>query len=372
MPASRIKIGEAMGERGISSIIVVAIIIVVAAVAALGGYFIGTRGGGGGPQGLSKYSGSQAWNIPSTYRENIPGSVEVVGYSVSGVSVQDLLDWYKGQMAGWTLEDEVTNTSIGEVTIGALSYIKGNDSVGIIAMSGVGLKGTCYILATGSWSDIISTVDLLVPRGAPPSVMLTVSAQAQGSNVVLTISHNGGDDLDISDLAVKGSDSTGAMVTATISPLSGTLSVGESMTATYSYGASSSGNVITVYVINNPSKQKLFSSSAITVQPSTTVSKPSVMLTVGALAQGYNVLLIISHNGGDDLNISDLKVEGSDTNGVMQTATLDPREGTLSVDGTMTAYYDFGADPSDEVINVYIIHLPSNQKLFASSNIIVQ
>ena len=359
-----------MEERGVSSIIVVIAVVIAIVAAALGGYYLGIHRGVG-PGSLSKYSGSQGWNIPSTYRENMAASVEVAGYSISGVSVQNLLDWYKGQMTGWTLEDEVTNTSIGGITIGALSYIKGNDSAGIIAMSGVGLPGTCYILATGSWSAINSTVNLLVPRGAPPSVMLTVSTQAQGSNVVLAISHNGGDDLNISDLTVMGSDSTGAMVSATITS-TGTLSVGGTATAIYTYGTNPSGKVITVYVIHNPSKQKLFSSSSILVQPSTTASPPSVMLTVEALAQGSNVILIISHNGGDDLNISDLRVQGSDKNGLMQTATSDPSTGTLSVGGTMTAYYNYGADPNDEVITVYVIHVPSNQKLFASSSILVQ
>jgi flagellin-like protein len=104
-------------------------------------------------------------------------------------------------------------------------------------------------------------------RGAPPSVMLTVTAKATDNNVTLSISHNGGDDLNISDLKIQGENKDGVMVTITnLNPSTGTLSVGGTMTATYNYGVPASGQVIQVFVIHNPSKQKLFSSSSITVQ----------------------------------------------------------------------------------------------------------
>ena len=54
-------------------------------------------------------------------------------------------------MTGWTLESEPV-MSMGGVEIGGLIYMKGDDGAGIIAMSGMGLPGTCYILATGPWS----------------------------------------------------------------------------------------------------------------------------------------------------------------------------------------------------------------------------
>jgi hypothetical protein len=101
--------------------------------------------------------------------------------------------------------------------------------------------------------------------GVPPSASISISAHASSSNVVLTISYMG-DDVNILDLQVQGRDSTGTMQIATLSPSSGTLSAGGTLTATYAYGASPSGNVIAVYIIHTPSKQKMFSSSAIVVQ----------------------------------------------------------------------------------------------------------
>jgi hypothetical protein len=99
---------------------------------------------------------------------------------------------------------------------------------------------------------------------------------------------------------------------------------------------------------------------------------PSSMISVSAHASGNNVVLTISYEGGDDQNISDLQVQASDTNGTMQTATLSPSSGTLSVGGTLTATYTYGVSPSGKAITVYIIHTPSKQKLFSSASVIVQ
>jgi hypothetical protein len=237
-------------QKRVTTNLIVVVVIVVVAVAAIA-FVLLLRGGGGGPGGLPVYPGSQQYSIPSGY--SMPLGVEGAAYTVSGASAQEILDWYKGQMTGWTLQQEESGM--------ALIYSKGNDAAGIVVVSGGELTGTFYILAAGP----LSAFDL-GGRGAPPSVMLTVSAQSQGSNLVLTISHNGGDDLNISDLTVQGSDINGVMRTAAVSPSSGTFYVGGTITATYTYDADASGKVITVYVIHNPSKQKLFSSSAITVQ----------------------------------------------------------------------------------------------------------
>jgi flagellin-like protein len=132
--------------------------------------------------------------------------------------------------------------------------------------------GTILLIAiTVALAAIVATlVSGLGGRGAPPSVMLTVTAQDDGSNgVILTISHNGGDDLTLKDLTVEGSNNLDIMTpVSSLTNVSGsgtTLTVGGTATGTYDYGGDSSGQVITVYVIHNPSKQKLFSSSAIPV-----------------------------------------------------------------------------------------------------------
>jgi flagellin-like protein len=136
--------------------------------------------------------------------------------------------------------------------------------------------GTILLIAiTVALAAIVATlVSGLGGRGAPPSVMLTVTAKENTDNspgnVVLTISHNGGDDLNITDLKIQAEKSDNSMITipaANLSLSSGTLSVGDTMTATYQWGATSAANkVIQVFIIHNPSKQKLFSSAAITIQ----------------------------------------------------------------------------------------------------------
>jgi flagellin-like protein len=135
--------------------------------------------------------------------------------------------------------------------------------------------GTILLIAiTVALAAIVATlVSGLGGRGAPPSVMLTVGAKGNTENgdITLTISHNGGDDLNITDLKVQAEQSNGTMFTIGIDNLSksGTLSVGDTMTATYTWNvennASATGQVIQVFVIHNPSKQKLFSSTSITV-----------------------------------------------------------------------------------------------------------
>jgi flagellin-like protein len=132
--------------------------------------------------------------------------------------------------------------------------------------------GTILLIAiTVALAAIVATlVSGLGGRGAPPSVMLTVTAKDTGTGVTtLTIAHNGGDDLNTNDLKIQVTDNLDHVydITSTMTP-TGTLSVGGSLTATWTPSPleTTSGTVITVYVIHNPSKQKLFSSSAITVQ----------------------------------------------------------------------------------------------------------
>jgi flagellin-like protein len=135
--------------------------------------------------------------------------------------------------------------------------------------------GTILLIAiTVALAAIVATlVSGLGGRGAPPSVMLTVTAQnTDTGKVLLTISHNGGDDLTVSDLKIEAEAENTAMVNATINGSVTTLTVGSSLIATYQWSDNDTptdnafNHVIQVFVIHNPSKQKLFSSSSITVQ----------------------------------------------------------------------------------------------------------
>jgi flagellin-like protein len=163
-------------------------------------------------------------------------------------------------------------------------------------------------------------------RGAPPSVMFTVKADSSGNNVVLTISHEGGDDLNISDLEVQASDTSGTMQTATLSPSSGTLSVGGKLTATYSYGGSAGDKVITVYVIHNPSKQKLFSRSIIisAYQPGPSPSwwdsswtRRRPITITGSQSENYQLKIVIPRDSDMRSDYGDLRFLENENAGVL-------------------------------------------------------
>jgi flagellin-like protein len=133
--------------------------------------------------------------------------------------------------------------------------------------------GTILLIAiTVALAAIVAMlVSGLGGRGAPPSAMLTVTAENDHlilPNVKITISHEGGDDLIISDLELQVSLSDDTMMTTSMSVVGGgtTLTVGKSATASYPYGGIATGTAITVYVIHTPSKQKMFSSSTVVVQ----------------------------------------------------------------------------------------------------------
>jgi hypothetical protein len=362
-------------EKGVSSIIIVIAVVIAIAAAALGGYYLGTRRGGGLGD-LPKYSGSQSWNIPSAYSTGIPENVNFAGYTVSGTSVQDLLNWYKDQMKGWTLENELPVTSESGMETGALIYRNGNDGAFIAVISGTGLSGTCYILGIASWSVFESLISGLGGRGAPPNALLSVTAtKLDSTHYTLTISHEGGDDLNIADLQLmSSSDSSGTMQTLPfLNPSGGTtgiFSVGMKTTITCAYnGGDPAGKVVTVYIIHKPSKQKIFSSSTVAVQPSTITPPPSVVLEVTARDDPNGVLLTITHHGGDDLFLADLKVEA--VNGSTSAENSNIGAGTLTVGYSLQVLVNLSVNPND-VITVYVIHVPTQQRLFADASILVQ
>jgi flagellin-like protein len=129
--------------------------------------------------------------------------------------------------------------------------------------------GTILLIAiTVALAAVVATlVSGLGGRGTPPSAMLTVTAKRNGDNIDLTVSHEGGDDLALSDLEVRAGDTTATMEKTTLHRITGTLSVGDVITATWSNAKDKvTDNVIAVYIIHIPSKQKIFSSTTVIVQ----------------------------------------------------------------------------------------------------------
>jgi flagellin-like protein len=136
--------------------------------------------------------------------------------------------------------------------------------------------GTILLIAiTVALAAIVATlVSGLGGRGAPPSVMLTVTAKdtsGTGTDFAVSISHNGGDDLQLKDLTVEAISSTNVVISNSALG-AGTFSVGQTLpvstwnSANQPDNSFKQGQIVTVYVIHNPSKQKLFSSSTIIVQ----------------------------------------------------------------------------------------------------------
>jgi len=99
--------------------------------------------------------------------------------------------------------------------------------------------------------------------------MLTVTAEnTSPTEITLTISHEGGDDLVVADLEINASNSLDEMVTIDGTEITGVgsmFSVGETGSVAYTYGPDPEGKVITIHIIHVPSKQKIFSSSSIVV-----------------------------------------------------------------------------------------------------------
>jgi FlaG/FlaF family flagellin (archaellin) len=111
-------------------------------------------------------------------------------------------------------------------------------------------------------------------RGGSPTAMLAVAAtKVDSTHYQLTITHWGGDDLNVADLQVQASDNvtpTSLQIkpfTLTGGATSGTFSVGMSTTMTgFTYSPDVTNQVLTVYIVHKPSKEKIFSSSTVAVQ----------------------------------------------------------------------------------------------------------
>lgn len=145
-----------MNQKGLATAVTAMIVLVIVFAAGAGIYFA-TRVNEE-PGGLSIYPGSQGWEITSEFPSefyselHISGDVDIVGYCVEGASIQRILNWYKNQMAGWTLEGEIPAMDKFGMTLSALLYKKGLEGAEIVAMGETMIPGTCYILVTGPWS----------------------------------------------------------------------------------------------------------------------------------------------------------------------------------------------------------------------------
>jgi hypothetical protein len=169
-------------EKGISAPVILAIAVTAAAVITV--VIVAIIVQGGAPGGMPIYAGSEEWDIPTEFMaglENIAHSgASIKGYTVSGVSVQELLNWYEGQMTDWELIYEQPATSSGGLTMGILLYRKGDAGCGIMAVSGGSLPGTCYILAAGPWSAFgggppqpTTTPTIITPTTTPTTTSAT-------------------------------------------------------------------------------------------------------------------------------------------------------------------------------------------------------
>jgi flagellin-like protein len=108
---------------------------------------------------------------------------------------------------------------------------------------------------------------------------------------------------------------------------------------------------------------------------------PSAMLTVTAkdVPGDNNIELTISHEGGDDLVLADLQIKATKnlTTGAMAEIKGTDLGGpgvvgaTFSVGEKGVARYSApGIGPGD-TITVFIIHIPSKQKIFSSTSVVV-
>jgi flagellin-like protein len=124
--------------------------------------------------------------------------------------------------------------------------------------------GTILLIAiTVALAAVVATlVGGLGGAGAPPNAMLRVTAE-DNNDVDLTIEHVGGDDLVWADLSLKAGDESDNLSEITHGQ-TGSFSVGETVTIA-STGISTTDDVITVFLIHDPSNQKIFSSTTVGV-----------------------------------------------------------------------------------------------------------
>jgi len=145
----------------------------------------------------------------------------------------------------------------------------------------------------GYWVYALRDCTLTLPAPKvtpPPSAMLNVTAtKVDNTHYSLKISHWGGDDLAVSDLEVMASKDSENMATYPF-PGTGTFSVGMNAIVTCSYSPDVTNQVVTVFIIHKPSKQKLFSSSNVVVQ----AGYPAISMSVAASGDNEIIIRVLS------------------------------------------------------------------------------
>lgn len=143
------------------------------------------------PTGVPVYSGSKEQSLASYYYSalGIPTEGVVVKvYFVEGATASKILDWYKKNMPGYEIvgEEVITRMSTpeGSVEWGAVMFKKGNEGVGIWALSGAptkvdGKEGAIYCIVTGNIEKLTSG------RGTTPTAKgLPSSDQVRGEEPI--------------------------------------------------------------------------------------------------------------------------------------------------------------------------------------------
>jgi hypothetical protein len=111
------------------------------------------------PSAFPIYKGSKAYTAPAFYYQlmGIPAEgVTVEVYYVEDARVREVLEWYRERMSDYEIISEIRITTVktpqGSAEWGGVLFRKGNEAVGIWAMSGVaveGGKGCVYYVVRG-------------------------------------------------------------------------------------------------------------------------------------------------------------------------------------------------------------------------------
>jgi hypothetical protein len=158
-----------MGEKGITPLAIVAGVVAVIMVVSIG-YFIfvpkqpapsppveNQPSGEAEREGIPIYFGATEFSIPSEMKSGfgVPGSAACEGYMVDA-AVEEVMNWYESQMAGWTLENETTFSPPDrpDTMIGMQFYSKGDNGAFIFFASDIQRMGGATIIGivTGPWS----------------------------------------------------------------------------------------------------------------------------------------------------------------------------------------------------------------------------
>ena len=104
---------------------------------------------------------------------------------------------------------------------------------------------------------------------------------------------------------------------------------------------------------------------------------PSATLSITAAENAENtsrVNLTIEHGGGSALALNDIKLIASTTGTNYESEPLYPNltgQTSLTTSQTVTLSYPYGAPCAGQTIRVQLVHIPSNQKIFDRSGILV-